>query len=267
MTIATEDDESDQVVSELLALTTPSSLSIGLADNLVAKSNALVRASYKLNLQEQRLVLAAISKLDSRRPYVTPRGSQTTVRISAIEFADTFGIDKRKAYEELKEATNELFERRITEINGKQTTKMRWVSKVQYHDGEGWAELTFSLDVLPLLTLLRAKFTTYSLQRVAGLRSTYSIRIFEMLAQFASTGLLRIELADMIRQLDLPYTRYADVARRVIKPAVDELQAKSSLEIEWRAIKDGRAVKTIEFRFREAAQGKLNLDGDSIDHM
>ncbi|MFZ4539087.1 replication initiation protein [Propionivibrio sp.] len=235
--------------------------SSGLSDNLVAKSNALVRASYKLNLQEQRLVLAAISKLDSRRPFVSPRGSQTTVRISALEFAETFGIDKRKAYEELKEATNELFERRITEINGKQTTKMRWVSKVQYHDGEGWAELSFSLDVLPLLTLLRAKFTSYSLQRVAGLRSTYSIRIFEMLAQFASTGLLRIELADLIRQLDLPYTRYADVARRVIKPAVEELQAKSNLEIEWSALKSGRAVKTIEFRFREAAQGKLDLSG------
>lgn len=244
----------------LLPVTMVPSLGSGLTDNLVAKSNALVRASYKLNLQEQRLVLAAISKLDSRRPHVTPRGSQTTVRISAMEFAETFGIDKRKAYEELKEATNELFERRITEINGKQTTKMRWVSKVQYHDGEGWAELTFSLDVLPLLTLLRAKFTTYSLQRVAGLRSTYSIRIFEMLAQFSSTGLLRIELSDLIRQLDLPYTRYADVARRVIKPAVEELQAKSNLEIEWRALKEGRAVKTIEFKFREAAQGKLNLD-------
>lgn len=235
----------------------------GLSDNVVAKSNSLVRASYKLNLQEQRLVLAAISKLDSRRPHIHPKHSQTSVRISALEFAETFGIDKRKAYEELKEATNELFERRITEINGKQTTKMRWVSKVQYHDGEGWAELTFSLDVLPLLTLLRDKFTTYRLQRVAGLRSTYSIRIFEMLAQFSNTGLLRIELVDLIRQLDLPYVRYADIARRVIKPAVEELQIKSNLEIEWRALKDGRAVKTIEFRFKEAAQGRLDL-ADSI---
>lgn len=115
------------------------------------------------------------------------------------------------------------------------------------------------MDILPLLTLLRSKFTTYTLQRVAGLRSNYSIRLFEMLAQFESTGMLRIELADFIRELDLPYTRYADVARRVIQPAVDELRAKSDLEIEWRAIKQGRAVKSMEFRFREAAQRKLQL--------
>ena len=231
-----------------------------LVDNNVSKSNSLVRASYKLNLQEQRLVLAAISKLDSRKSYMHPRNDQTRVRISALEFAETFGIDRRKAYEELKQATNELFERKITEINGKQTTKMRWVSKVVYHDGEGWAELVFSQDVLPLLTLLRAQFTSYKLKQVASLRSTYSIRIFEMLAQFSNTGVLWITLDDMIRQLDLPYSRYADIARRVIKPAVDELTAKSNIEITWKPHKEGRAVKTIEFRFQEAAQQKLNID-------
>lgn len=231
-----------------------------LADNLVTKSNSLVQASYKLSLQEQRLVLAAISKLDSRKSHMHPRNDQTRVRITALEFAATFGIDKRKAYNELKNATNELFERRITEINGKETTKLRWVSKITYHDGEGWADLKFSDDILPLLTLLREKFTSYTLNQVAGLRSQYSIRLFEMVAQFQNTGLLRIELQDFISRLGLPYTRYNDIVRRVIQPAVEELRVKSNLDITWRAIKAGRAVKTIEFTFSEAAQAQLPLE-------
>ena len=230
-----------------------------LAENIVAKSNSLVRASYKLSLQEQRLVLLAISKLDSRRSHLTPRNDQTKVRITALEFAETFGIDKKKAYEELKLATNELFERKITEINGKKTDKLRWVSRATYHDGEGWAEVTLNSEVLPMLTLLREKFTTYKLKQVAGLRSTYSIRIFELCAQFSSTGLLRIDLDQLIRLLDLPYTRYTDIARRVIEPAVEELKAKSNLEIEWRPIKEGRAVKSIEIKFRESPQAILDL--------
>jgi plasmid replication initiation protein len=231
-----------------------------LADNIVSKSNALVRASFKLTLQEQRLVLLAISKLDSRKSHLTPRNSQTKVKITSIEFAETFGIDRKKAYEELRDATNELFERKITEINGKKTDKLRWVSRATYHDGEGWAELSLSPDILPMLTLLREKFTTYKLQKVANLRSTYSIRIFELCAQFSSTGLLRIDLDELIRLLDLPYTRYTDIVRRVISPAVEELRAKSNLDIEWRPIKNGRAVKTIEFTFQESAQGKLPLE-------
>lgn len=231
-----------------------------LADNIVSKSNDLVRASYKLTLQEQRLVLAAISKLDSRKSYMHPRNDQTRVRITAQEFGETFGLDQKSAYAELKTASDALFERKIIEIRGKKTEKLRWVQKATYHDGEGWTELQFAQDVLPLVTMLRANFTTYKLERVAGLRSTYSIRIFELLAQWASTGMLRIEVEDLIKQLHLPYERYVDVVRRVIEPAVAELTEKSNLEIEWRPIKEGRKVKTIEFRFREAAQGKLPLD-------
>lgn len=231
-----------------------------LANNIVSKSNVLVRASFKLTLQEQRLVLLAISKLDSRKSHMTPRNSQTQVRITAIEFAETFGIDRKKAYEELRAATDELFERKIVEIDGKKTDKLRWVSRATYHSGEGWADISLSPDILPMLTLLRQKFTTYKLQKVAGLRSTYSIRIFELCAQFTSTGLLRIDLDELIRLLDLPYRRYSDIVRRVITPAIDELRAKSNLDIEWRAIKQGRAVKTIEFTFEESVQGKLPLD-------
>lgn len=230
-----------------------------LEGNTVTKSNSLVRAGYKLTLQEQRLILAAISKLDSRRPGLHPRNDQARVRITALEFANTFGIDRRKAYEELKTATNELFERKITQIDGKQTTKLRWVSKVDYHDGEGWADLTLSPDILPRLTLLRERFTSYKLAKVAGLRSTYSIRIFEMLAQYASTRLLRIDLDDLINQLDLPYERYTDIARRVITPAVAELEKKVGLDITWAPKKQGRAVKSIEFRWEESPQGCLAL--------
>lgn len=231
-----------------------------LAGNIVGKSNLLVRASFKLSLQEQRLILLAISKLDSRRSHLTPRNSQTCVRITAIEFAETFGIDPKKAYEELQVATDDLFERKIVEIDGKKTDKMRWVSRAKYHSGEGWAEITLFSDLLPMLTLLKNNFTKYKLQRVAGLRSTYSIRIFELCAQFKDTGILRITLDEFITVLDLPYTRYTDIVRRVITPAVEELRAKSNLDIEWRPIKEGRGVKTLEFTFQEAAQTKLPLE-------
>jgi plasmid replication initiation protein len=230
-----------------------------LAENIVSKSNSLIRASYKLALQEQRLILTAISKLDSRKLGITPKYDQTKVRVSALEFADLFGINPKKAYEELKDATSELFERKITEIDGKKTSKMRWVSKVVYHDGEGWAELTFSQDVMPYLTLLREKFTSYKLSRVSGLRSSYSMRLFELLMQFQDTGMLRIVLADFINWFEMPYTRYTDIARRVIKPAVEELRVKSNLEIEWRPLKEGRGVKTLEFKFKEAAQQRLDI--------
>ena len=232
-------------------------VALALQNNIVAKSNVLIRASYTLSLQEQRLVLAAMSKLDSRRLGITPSSDQSKIRVTAAEFGETYGIDPRKAYEELREATNHLYERSINEIAGKKTTKLRWVDLATYHDGEGWTEVRFTPAVLPLLTLLREKFTSYRLQQVANLRGKYSIRIFEMLAQFSSTGLMRITLEDLVSALQLPYERYADIARRVIEPAVEELTAKSNLDINWRGLKVGKAYKAVEFTFKEQAQKKL----------
>jgi|GEM_PF-529781 len=232
-----------------------------LAENLVSKSNSLIRASYKLNLQEQRLILAAISKIDSRKLNHYPgKPNQATVHISAQEFADTFGISNKKAYEELKEAADNLFERKILEIDGKKSTKMRWVSKVTYHDGLGWAEITFSNDIIPHLTFLREKFTSYKLNRITSLKSGYSVRVFELCVQYQATGMLRITLEDFINDLNLPYQRFSDIKRRVIEPAIEELKVKSNMDITWRAISQKRKVYSLEFVFTEAAQSKLDLN-------
>ena len=228
--------------------------------HLVVKSNLLVRASYRLNLNEQRLVLLAVAGLSSARPGIKPGLNQVTgIRISAAEFAEAWKIPPKEAYHALKQATNELFHEVITEINGKRTDKMRWVSSVSYHDGEAWAMLSFSPEVTPHLTSIRQKFTEYRLGHVANLRSSYAIRIFEWCMQFDDTGWMQISLDEIAKRLDVGYTRYVDIRRYIIEPAIKELKAKSNLEIDWTPIKEGRSVKAIRFTFKESGQGKLDL--------
>jgi plasmid replication initiation protein len=228
--------------------------------HLVVKSNFLVRASYKQTLNEQRLVLLAVAGLNSRRVGIRPGFNQVEgIRITAAEFAEAFKLPVKQAYESLREATNELYERSINETKGKRTDKMRWVSAVSYHDGEGWALLSFSPQITPYLTELSGKFTEYRLGQVANLRSSYAIRIFEWCMQFDDTGWMQISLDEIAKRLDVGYTRYVDIRRYIIEPAIKELKAKSNLEIDWTPIKEGRSVKAIRFTFKESGQGKLDL--------
>lgn len=228
--------------------------------HLVVKSNALIQASYKLTLNEQRLILLAVAGLNSKRPGVRPGFTQVDgIRITADEFREAWNLSSKDAYTALRDATNELYERSIVEVKGKRITKDRWVSRVRYHDGEGWAELSFSPHVVPHLTSLGRDFTKYRLGQVANLRSTYSVRIFEWCIQFADTGWLVVSLDDLARRLGVAYGRYVDLRRKVIEPAVKELQAKSNLDIDWEPIKEGRTVKAIRFSFKEQEQGKLDL--------
>jgi plasmid replication initiation protein len=228
--------------------------------HLVVKSNALIQASYKLTLNEQRLVLLAVAGLNSKRVAVRPGFNQVDgIRITAEEFLEAWNLSSKDAYNALKDATNELYERSIVEIKGKRVTKDRWVSRVVYHDGEGWAELSFSPHITPHLTSLGKNFTEYRLGQVANLRSTYAVRLFEWCVQFIDNGWLVISLDDLKLRLGVGYKLFNDIRRKVIEPAVKELQAKSNLDIQWEPIKEGKAVKAVRFTFKESAQGRLEV--------
>ena len=231
-----------------------------VANNLVVKSNPLVTASYRMTLNEQRLVLLGVSMLDSRRPGIRPGFNQYEgIKITAQDFADAFHIQINDAYKELREATLQLFERSLVQVEGKKTIKDRWVSRVAYHDGEGWAELSFSHHLLPHLTSLGRDFTKYRLGQVANLRSTYAVRLFEWCVRFREQGWMVVTIDDIRKRLGVSHSLYSDMRRKVIEPAVSELKAKSNLEIDWEPVKKGRAVVAVRFVFKEQEQGKLDL--------
>ena len=254
----------DSGISDNSTITTIQAGQKDLSDYLVTQSNKLVMASYKLSLQENRLILAAISKLDSRKIGMHPRKTldQSTVVVEAVEFAKTFGISNKKVYEELKTATNNLFERKITQIDGQKTTKMRWVSKVVYHEGEGWVELQFSPDVLNHLTLLKNNFSSSRLASISGLKTSYSQRIRMMCEMFVDTGIFRIPFDKFRESLQIPYKSYSDVKRRVLEPSLKEIRGKSDLIIDCSAYKRGRSVTTLEFRIKRSPQQVLDLEDE-----
>ena len=235
-----------------------------LEQHIVAKSNLLIRASYKLTLNEQRLILLVIAGINSKRVAIRPGFNQIEgVRITAAEFAEAWNLTTKESYEALKEATLEFYERSITDIIGKRVEKMRWVSRIVYHDGEGWAELSLSPHVVPYLTDIGKKFTEYRLGQVANLRSTYAIRLFEWCVQFADTGWMQLTLGEITKRLGLSYRLYNDIRRKVIEPAVSELQAKSNIDISWEPVKTGRQVTSIKFIFSERSEKPVKLNRKS----
>jgi plasmid replication initiation protein len=235
----------------------------------VTMSNALTRAGHGLTLAEKRIVMIAVSKLDSARP-LKP-GEVPTTRITAAEYAEAFGVDLDTAYDQLKAASKQLYKRSITfyepawKRNGKPLpptiVHMRWVGQVKYQDGEGWVELSWWPALLPHLTGLRKQFTSYQLQQASALRSIYSWRLLELLTRFESTGWAEYTIEDFKTSMDAPasLSDFGQVKRRIIDPAVRELNEKDGWIIEWRPIKAGRKVKAIRFTFMRDPQLRLSV--------
>ena len=227
----------------------------------ITKSNYLIEASYKLTLNEQRLVLAAIAKIDPRKPL--PRGG---IKISAAEFGESFDIDKGYAYEALREGAERLYDRSITKIQGAMRDDMRWIDrKATYYEGDAYVILYFTQHIAPYLTLLHKKFTSYEMKKIAGLRSVYAIRLYEMFMRFKDNGEFVINLDEFKERLALgdKYKRWHDVRKRVIETAVQELEERVDLDIEWTPIKKGRAVVRLSFSFGPSEQMRLKFGNEA----
>lgn len=235
-----------------------------LGECYVNMSNKLVRAAQGLSLSEKRVISCAIAKLDSKR--LPDASSSLKVKLSVDEYAETFGLSRDTAYDQLQSAGDNLFERYIREIvpggkKGPIENKYRWVGRATYHKGEGWIELAFWHEIVPYLMMLRREFTGYQLAQTANLKSVYSWRLLELLTQFKSTGFLRINVQEFAHAMDVPESYRKDFKSmrcRVIEPSVEELTIKNGMLINWSGIKEGgRKITGIEFRFGENPQQPL----------
>ncbi|MFW5210134.1 replication initiation protein [Pseudomonas aeruginosa] len=229
-----------------------------MVENKVTQSNKLIEASHTLTLNEKRLVLCAASLIDPRKPL--PKDGFLTIR--ADTFADVFGIDVRHAYEALDDAAKRLFNRDIRRYSkGKLVEQMRWVFHVKYREGQGCVELGFSPTVVPHLTMLNKEFTSYQLKQIGSLSSFYAVRLYELMSQFLKLGERTCTLDQLRQMLDLgdKYQDVKDMRKRVLDPALKELNANTDLAVTAEPMRQGRKITGFSFTISKNDQMALQL--------
>jgi len=225
--------------------------------DLVVKDNALINASYNLDLVEQRLILLAI---------VEARGSgrginaNDPLEVHAESYVNQFNVTRQTAYQALKDACKDLFARQFSyqEINkrGKvENVLSRWVSEIRYIDDEATVKLIFAPAIVPLITRLEEQFTKYELQQISELSSAYAVRLYELLIAWRSTGQTPvIELAEFrqkIGVLDDEYTRMGNFKDRVLNLAIAQINEHTDIKVKCEQHKKGRNISGFSFTFKQ----------------
>lgn len=223
--------------------------------SLVYKSNALIEASYRLSLYEQRIVLACVAQVRRDEPLT----DQKLYTVSAQQIADLTGVGLKTAYRHLKAASERLFERRVTlhqapNGEGRPTVRLtRWMQTVEYKEEEGMVALRFGTDMVPYLSQMTEQFTRYALADVAKMTSAHAIRLYELLCQWRNAGEreVAVEWLREALQIEDRYSRIPDLKRWVIQPAIDQINEHSPLWVKWTQRKTGRRVSHLIFTFGE----------------
>ena len=214
-------------------------------NSLIVKSNRLIEASYKLDLQEQRIILlmASMVKRDDK--------DFQLYRINIKDFSELIGVKNTALYTEIKEITKKIQERVlvITEPDGREL-QIGWLSSAEYFKNQGYVELEFSPKLKPYLLEIKTTFTKYQLKNIAGLKSSYSIRIYELLKQYITIGERLFKVEEFKKVLGIKpgsYKNYGDLNRRIIAKAKVELTQKTDISFAVTPKKRGNKVVEILF--------------------
>lgn len=240
-------------------------------NELVVKSNRLVEASYRLGLNEQRIILYAICRCREEQKGLFP---DLPVTITADSFAKQFpSIDKTNVYRQLKEAMDAIYERSVTihdidpASGHARVKKTRWVSEAAYVDGAGNVQVIFTPEVIKYVTRLEAEFTSYQLEKVGQMTSAHAVRFYELLAQHREIDSRILNLKWLRETLQIGPDEYkltADFIKRVIEPSVEQINKYSDLTVSYKPVKTGRAITDFAFKIKEKGS-KSKASGSPSD--
>lgn len=230
---------------------------------MVAKSNRLVEASYRLNLIEQQIVLYAICRAREEEKGLF---ADLPVTIRATDFAAQFGTEPGSVYGQLKEAMDTLFNRHVVlhDIDPAtakpRVTKTRWISQASYVDGAGHIQLIFAPAVIPFITRLGddGGYTMYRLEKIGRMSSIHAVRLYELLVQYLSIGKRGLEVPWLRESLCLngEYTQIGDLKKWVVDVAVTQINEYSDIQVSYEQRKTGRVVSHFDFTIKAKPEPK-----------
>lgn len=211
-------------------------------NSLVVQSNKLIESSYSLTINEQKLIRLLISKIQPEDEEL----KRYEIKIS--DLMELFNIKNANMYIEIPKITKKL-KSKVLEIQIDKDTLIQpsWLGSVKYY--KGTLHLGLDADLRPFLLQLKEKFTQYELRNVLNFKSSYSIRIYEILKQYEKIGertLDLVKLKELIKVED-KYKLYADFKRYVLNASQKEINDKTDISFEFEEIKNGRRVDKIKF--------------------
>lgn len=225
-------------------------------DKQIVKSNHVVEASYRLTLNEQRLILLCIQQIKKGQAIT----AESAFLISASDVSKAYNVTTDRAYVLLQEVVDKLYERSLTiykpdpELPQKQT-KTRWITAIDYLENEGRVYLYFAPKVIPYISMLEGGFTRYNLEYIAPMTSVYGVRFYELFKCWLmgdKSKVKSISLDELKSLLDIKgqYPSIKDFKLKVLDKGVDDVNQHTDLTVSYENTRTGRKITGLDFTIK-----------------
>ena len=235
----------------------------------IVQHNDLISSSYRLDIDEMRLLNLALTKVDSRNENIG------VIEIYPHEFAQMFGITHNKVWRNLKNSILSIMKKPVKiqtkDKNGKPMEQvMAWIESTKYYKNQldgAKIEIEFSRKIEPYLFELQGNFTKINFEFASRLNTPFSFRLYQWLVReykikprkhYEMT--MTLEKIKESAQLDNSYSRWVDFNRFVIKPAIEAINQKTNLSVSYTVTKKGNKVHSLTFTYIDEMQKALSAE-------
>jgi len=220
----------------------------------VKKADAIVKARYKLSPLAIKFISVVIGNLkrsdDINEEYI----------IKVKDFKELTGQKTKRIYELIDEALEDLLKNPLTIPLGDDKNsilKANWVSGAVYNDGE--VRFMIYPKLRPFLLEVKEKYLKYKLENILPLRSSYVIRLYEILKdwleinkRYGNKAEKIISVKELREILDIPrsYQYSSHIKKLILEKAKKEFEEHTDILFDFEEIKTGRKVTHLKLFIR-----------------
>lgn len=235
---------------------------------ILMKNNLLIQAKYSLTLVENRIFLLMMYKLQKESEGVL------SCEISHDEFKQIIKHAKDKTIKSISQSLSDLRKKSIFFMEEKENKKgVIWgeygfLNGFTYDDESKIFKIEASQKIYDLLNnYLQTGYTPANLAALFSMKNYYAQRLYDLLRLWSGTkSIINYGLDDlkMYLQLEDNYPEYGNLKRRVILPAIKELNETGYFEIDIKENKLGRKVDSIDFIVKDLDKRRYFTKDESV---
>ena len=237
----------------------------------VVEHNALIQSVAKMQKTALKMFELAVSCIDTEEP---PKNN--TVYLLKSELFKFFEVSSSSKHSQFKEAVNYMQKQAFFNIKADKKLGIEYESivpipYVKWNDYNDEVTIRFDQAIMPYLIDLKAEFTQYKISELKELNSKYSIILYRWLSMnynqyehYSVKGGRRVEQVESYRNPSIKVKELREITdtinehqhfphfeTRVLKKAIEEINAHTSFNVTYEKKKAGRSIDSIVFHIEK----------------
>ena len=244
----------------------------------VVEHNALIQSVAKMQKTALKMFELAVSCIDTEEP---PKNN--TVYLLKSELFKFFEVSSSSKHSQFKEAVNYMQKQAFFNIKADKKLGIEYESivpipYVKWNDYNDEVTIRFDQAIMPYLIDLKAEFTQYKISELQKLNSKYSIILYRWLSMnynqyehYSVKGGRRVEQVESYRNPSIKVKELREITdtinehqhfphfeTRVLKKAIEEINAHTSFNVTYEKKKAGRSIDRIVFHIEKKRKADDN---------